>query len=87
MSFGCSTGEKPEGTQEALLVVTERSLELPVQLALSILPMATTQGPSSSSPLDPLLLSPGPMSSLASQQEWADGGTQGLVLPVLKRWA
>lgn len=29
---------------------------------------------------------PGPMSSLASQQEWADGGTQDLVLPVLLRW-
>lgn len=38
-------------------------------------------------PLGPPPLSPGPMSSLASQQEWADGGTQGLVLPVLKRWA
>lgn len=37
-------------------------------------------------PLSPPPLTPGPMSSLTNQQEWADGGTQDLVLPVLQRW-
>lgn len=46
-------GEKPEGTQEALLVVTERSLELPVQLALASCPWQPPMGPPSSSLFDP----------------------------------
>lgn len=86
MSFGCSTGEKPEGTQKALLVVRERPLELPVQLALSIRPVANHPRGLLFIPLSPPPLTPGPMSSLTNQQEWADGGTQDLVLPVLQRW-